>query len=133
MSVSVNITGKRRFIHSARRSDNYTGDTDDKQRLIDILRDHFGIHSITAEPILLSAKRCIIPDVVTTDYDPLTYFELHGRYHGLPDVPSQYTLAKRDKYADLGLKCIEIWEEDTDDYNKKKIIDLLYQQGLRPQ
>jgi len=120
---------KKQWVHRARKLDGYTGDTDDKQNLIDIIRDEFGIHCITSEPIPIG-KRWFIPDVETTDVYPTIYFELHGAYHGEPTIPTGYTILKREHYTELGLKMMEIWEDDTDGYSKELVLARLKALGL---
>jgi hypothetical protein len=129
----MKITNKRSFIHGARKGFNYTGDTDDKQHLIDILRENFGIHSITSDRMKCVDGSSIIPDVETTDYDPKTYFELHGEYHEQINDTSDYTFRKRKKYEDLGLNLVEIWKTLTDGYEEKKVIEVLEANGIRKQ
>jgi len=127
----MKITNKRSWIGKARKSENYVGDRDDKQHLINILRESFGIHSITSEPILCLDGKHIIPDIETTDYDPKTFFELHGEYH--EQVEGDYTSRKKEKYFELGLNLVEIWKNLTDGYDEVMIIEVLKKNGIRKQ
>lgn len=129
----MKITNKRSWLAKARESENYAGDRDDKQHLINILRESFGIHSITSEPLLCLDGKHIIPDVETTDYNPKTYFELHGEYHEQIEDSSDYTWRKRKKYEELGLNLVEIWKTLTDDYDEIMVVMVLKQNGIRKQ
>jgi len=132
-SVPVSITGKRGWIHKARRSDNYEGDEMDKQKLINILRDYFGIASIRPEPYIALTGRPRYPDVKTTDHDPGYYFELDGEYHGSGDSISttDATYRRNKDYKDLGYNLIVINKEATNGYETVLIIELLEAWGLK--
>jgi len=119
-SVSVNLTGKRNFMHLARKSDNYKGDEDHKQLLIDMLWSHYGIAAIRAEPFKTLLGKHRIPDVRSTNYPGETlYFELDGEYHGFGDelTTSDYTYRKQQDYKDLGYHLITINKAVTDGYD----------------
>lgn len=126
----MKITNNRGWIGKARKGFNYVGDRDDKQHLINILRDTFGIHAIS-ECVLIIDESPIYPDVMTTDYNPKTYFELHGGYHN--QVTGDYTWNKRQKYESGGYNLIEIWEEATDGYEESRVIEVLKAQGIKAQ
>jgi len=123
-------TMKKQWIYRARKSDNYTWDEDDKQKVIDILRDEFGIHSIRSDG-LPDIRR--IPDIETTDIYPTIYIELDGGYHGFGDDVSTVDKTKRrnQDYIDKGYKLIIINEADTDGYSRDKVIERLKVLGLQ--
>jgi len=127
----MKVTNKRSWIGKARKSADYVGDRDDKQHFINILRESFGIHSITSEPILCLDGSHITPDVETTDYDPKTFFELHGEYHN--QVTGDYTWRKRQKYESLNLNLVEVWKESTNGYEAQMVIEVLEANGIRKQ
>ena len=133
--IQLPKTGKKEWIHRARRSDNYGGDDDDKQILIDILRDNFGIHSVRGDVVHTIRNTVRYPDVTTTDYLPTLYLELDGEYHGFGDdiSTSNGTFRRNKDYEDLGYRLIVINKLDTDGYNKRKIVALLKAHGIRDQ
>jgi len=132
-SVPVSITSKRGWIHRARKGENYEGDELDKQKLINILRDDFGISAIRPEPIMTVEGKPIYPDVKTTDLRENIYFELDGPYHGWGDemTTTDYTYKKQMAYQDLNLKMITINKEATNGYETVLIIELLEAWGLK--
>ena len=134
-NVLVKITGNRAWIDKARKSDNYKGDADDKQLLIDILWKHFHIAAITGDSIETISGRKRIPDVRSTNYNPTIYFEMDGEYHGFGDelTTSDATYRRNKDYEDLGYKLIVINKSDTDGYDKSKIIANLKAHGIRDQ
>ena len=134
VSVHVNLTNKRRFVHEARKSDNYGWDEDDKQRVIDIIRNFFGIHCIRSDRINVGSYGRI-PDLHTTDCYPTRYIELDGDYHGFGDgiTTTNKTRRRNTEYEEKGLDLIVINKSLTDGYDEKKVIDLLVKQGLKPQ
>ena len=92
VNAPVKITGKRFYIDQARKSPDYAGDRDDKDLLRNILWKNFGIAAI--EPP--NALECldgthIWADLRTTNYKPVTYFEMHGPYHPQINDSSDYT------------------------------------------
>jgi len=122
----------KKWIDLARKSDNYTWDEDDKQKIIDILRDEFGIHSIRSDG-LPDIRR--IPDLETTDICPTVYIELDGGYHGFGDDISTVEKTKRrnQQYVDMAYRLIVINEADTDGYDEDKIIGVLKAHGIKDQ
>ena len=133
VSVLMNITGKRSYIHRARRSDDYSSDEDDKQFLINLLWSEFHIACIRGEPFLGYDGKRVYPDVKTTNYDPVTYFELDGEYHGFGDhiTKTKKTQRRDDRYIRAGNNLIVINKADTNDYDKHEVIKLLQSFGLK--
>ena len=125
----------KEWIYRARKSDNYTWDEDDKQKVIDILRDEFGVHSIRSDGIRTARGTNRIPDLETTDVFPTVYIELDGGYHGYGDdiSISTRTLRRNEDYADLGYELIVINEADTDGYDEARVIAVLKAHGIKDQ
>ena len=134
VSVHVNLTNRRSFMHRARKSDGYQGDEDDKQRVISIIVKFFGIHCVRSDLIDVGLNGRI-PDLRSTDTNPVYYIELDGEYHGFGDelTTSQKTERRNREYEEKGLELIVINKAQTNGYEEKKVIDLLLQQGLKPQ
>jgi len=133
-NVNVNLTGKRNFMHLSRKSDNYKGDEDHKQILIDLLWNHYGIAAIRAEPFKTLAGKHRTPDVRTTNYPgEVLYFELDGEYHGFGDAltTSDYTYRKQQDYKDLGFHLITINKSVTDGYNEELIKVILDSHNIK--
>jgi len=132
-SVPVNITSKKGWIHRARKGENYEGDDMDKQKLIGILRESFGITGIRPEPIITLRGSPRYPDVKSTNTDPVYYFEMDGEYHGSGDSISttDATYRRNKDYKDLGYDLIVINKEATNGYETDLIIELLEAWGLK--
>jgi len=124
VSATVSITGKRSYIHASRKSDNYKGDENDKQFLIDLLWSEFGIAAIRPEPIMTYSGKPRFADVKSTNTNPVLFFELDGEYHGYGDeiTTSRGTWERNYDYEQLGHKLLVINKADTNDYNKKKVL-----------
>ena len=127
----MSIDKKRSFIHRARKSENYSGDEEDKQKVITIIREEFGYHFVRP----LRALQCldgsyILPDLVSTDYRIKTYIELHGFYHNDIEDSTDYTYQKRKKYLELGLELIEIWKDKKHGYTRENVITRLESHGF---
>jgi len=127
VSATVNITGKRSYIHASRKSDNYKSDEMDKQFLIDLLYQEFGIAAIRPEPIMTLSGKPRYADVKSTNTNPVLFFELDGEYHGYGDeiTMSRGTWERNYDYEQLGHKLLVINKADTDGYNKKKVLERL--------
>jgi len=132
VNVLMIITGKRRYIHRARRSDDYSSDEDDKQFLINLLWSEFKIACIRGEPFLGYDGKRVYPDCKTTNYNPETYFEMDGEYHGFGDITkTKKTKGRDDRYIKSGKNLIVINKAGTNDYERKQIIKLLQSYGMK--
>ncbi len=129
----MKISGKRSYIHQARKSDNYSSDEDDKQMLIDLLWSEFHIAAIRPDFFVANDGKRIYPDVRTTNYpDGTIYFELDGEYHGAGDITtSDKTWRRNHRYEESNKDLIVINKEDTNGYEKNKIMEILKAQGFR--
>jgi len=132
-SVHVSITRRRGWIHKARKDIDYEGDTMDKQKLINILWEHFRISAIRPEPVMTLQNKPIYPDIKTTNLVEAIYFEMDGEYHGWGDemTTTDYTYRKQQAYEQLGLKMITINKAATNGYDTDLIIELLETWGLK--
>jgi len=133
MNEEMGISGKRSYIHKARRSDNYISDEEDKQMLIDLLWSEFHIAAIRPDFFVANDEVRIFPDVQTTNYPGGTfYFELDGEYHGAGDITtSDKTWRRNHRYEESDKNLIIINKEDTNGYEKNKIMEILKDQGFR--
>ncbi len=129
----MNISRKRSYIHQARRSDNYSSDEDDKQMLIDLLWSEFHIAAIRPDFFVAHDGRKIFPDVRTTNYlGDTIYFELDGEYHGAGDITtSDKTWRRNHRYEESNKNLIVINKEDTNGYEKNKILEILKSHGFK--
>jgi len=129
----MNISGKRSYIHKARKSDNYSSDEEDKQMLIDLLWSEFHIAAIRPEFFVAHDGVRILPDVRTTNHpDGTFYFELDGEYHGAGDITtSDKTWRRNHRYEESNKNLIVINKEDTNGYEKNKIMEILRGRGFR--
>jgi len=129
----MKISGKRSYIHRARRSDNYISDEEDKQMLIDLLWSEFHIAAIRPQFFVAHDGRRIFPDVVTTNHpDGEFYFELDGEYHGAGDITtSDKTWRRNHRYEESGKKLVVINKEDTNGYKKNRVIEILKSHGFK--
>ena len=129
----MNITGKRSYIHTARKSDSYSSDEEDKQMLIDLLWSEFHISAIRPEPFMANDGRRVFADVMSTNQpEGNIYFELDGEYHGSGDIStSDKTWRRNHRYDEAKKTLIVINKEMTNDYEKSKIIELLKAQGFK--
>ncbi len=134
-SVVVNLTNKRSYVWRARKSENYKYDDDDKQRVIDILWQEFGIAAVRGDPIETASGRRRIPDLRTTNHCPAFYVELDGDYHGFGDdlTTSDATFRRNEDYERLGAKLIVINKSESDGYSKKFIVEKLKILGIKDQ
>ncbi len=126
VATLMKISGKRSFVWKARKSDNYKYDEDDKQKVIDIIRKFFNIYCVRCELIDVGTYGRI-PDLRTTNHNPILYIELDGAYHGFGDEISttKKTSRRNLEYEEKGLGLIVINKELTDGYEEKKVVEML--------
>ena len=107
------------------------GDILDKFFVIEILRDHFGLHGLTGEIAKIDEDSYRLPDILIKT-NPRTCIELEGEIHGNGEQ-----ITKRDKditrdedYKKAGYNLILIFKQEKLGYTKQNIIDSLIKGGL---
>jgi len=126
----MKITGKKAWIHKARKEREGEVDIPEKFKLIKILRDHFGM-SGTTDDVIVSPSGPLYPDVLVKRHEPQIAFELDGLYHGLGDdiTTSTGTYKRNSKYAEVDVKLVIINRAVTE-YDDGLIIEALEAHGL---
>ena len=127
----MNITNKRSWVHKARKEGRVLGDVDQKFKLIEILREEFGIHGLTDEVVYDMEGNFRRPDVFSRAYK--IAFELDGEYHGSGDEVSmsEQTRERNAFYNRQGIQCIMINKEMTEGYDRDLVIECLRLGGLK--
>jgi hypothetical protein len=90
----------------------------------------FGIASIRPEPLFDEYKRPFYPDVMTTNWNPTTYFEMNGPYHNDVDDFRLYDTKKRIKYEDAKVPVIYFWSDKNGVYDEENIIEVCERHGF---
>jgi len=129
--VSILRAGNKSWIHRARTLSSYSWDEDDKQKVIDILRENFGIHFVRDHVIVIDGKPRY-PDLVSTDWSPEIFVELDGAYHGSGDMVSESngTTKRNEFYRQNLLQLIVINKEATDSYDEFEVVKIFEEHGF---
>jgi very-short-patch-repair endonuclease len=121
---------KKSWIHQARKSDNYSWDYKEKDKVNWILREHFGFAGVFDEPVGTREDHRF-PDIYVRHR--CLVIELDGEYHGSGDdiSTSAKDSGRYEWFRQHGFKLIVINKEATDGYDEQKIIDRLVAKGLK--
>jgi len=128
---------KEHWRHQAEKNRTSESDVPAKFKIINILRDQFGLHGLTGEALPIPGTGWArFPDVFIKSYNPQVAILLHGQGpHGVGDIISQTQRDQeaRQDYARLPeIKLIEIYSAKTNGYETEAVIWQLIESGLIP-
>ncbi len=122
------MTKPGRFIAEARKKMVDEGDTDEKFRVIYILRQYYGLHGLTGEAVAIPRTGWArFPDVFVKACEPQIAILLHGAVH-MED--SWKEMKMHEDYKSAGVQVIVIWEA-LGGYSSESIIKALDEAGLK--
>jgi len=131
----LNPTNKRSHIHRMNKNRTSESDIDDKFKVIDIIKYHFGLHALEGETVAIpnGIANYRSPDLMVNTTLPTYLIELMGESHNLDEEnpPRVKDIQKREDLARLGknYKLIEIWKKHGV-YEKEHVISTLWNGGL---
>ena len=126
----MKITGKKSWIHKARKERETEVDLPEKSKVLKILFDHFKLYGTLNEVVLVPSGP-LYPDILIKRHEPQIAIELDGLYHGWGDdiTTSTGTYKRNAKYAESDVKLIIISKAVTE-YDDGLIIEALEAHGL---
>jgi len=120
----------RKWAQRAIKESGGSTDLAEKFRVIYLLRDHYGLHGLTDEVVMIPRTcRARYPDILIKAREPQMAILLHG------DAPfhtegSETELNVKMDYDSAGVELIVIWEALTK-YKPEEIMDALDAGGLK--
>ena len=121
----MKINKNRSWIHYRNKQRDSESDTDDKFKIIDILRRNFSLYGLTGEMVLLDGGRYRLPDIFIKK-DRIV-IELDGGIHGFGDdiTKNESDYARDSDYHNNNYRLIVINKEITDGYQEEKVLKIL--------
>ena len=130
----MRFTGTLSFENQARKKRRGEKDLSEKFKIINLIHDEFGLFGLTGEVIPIPESYWHrMPDIVIPQRNIV--IELDGEIHGNGDaVSKREDDIQRDlDYPKAGFKLIIINKQETNGYQKEKVLEVLEKNGLTKQ
>lgn len=132
----MSMDKKNTYRHTARDRQEGESDIKDKFKIIDILRDAYGLHGLTDEILQIPEgyADCRKPDVFVKGRSPQLVIELNGSgVHGYGDnvTTPEHDFEKMSDYSQLkGIQVIVLYSARTDGYRPDLVMKEFDLRGL---